>query len=531
MPSRLRNPRHRYILGGEYLPVHFCLDVNLFPLGLMRHFPINNPKQQTYSAAVPFGKRIAYKWAVLSCAAGRPWAPHRKTRSMALVQSYYNTASLGVYSNLRASSSASSSSRATAGQGFDTLMQKALGSTSATQKIISNSPLVMASSISTSGVDAFNPLELPSSWQSTVSKSSALNSSLGSTYSYKPNNAATGTNKITALGTADAVALSDSISSFNGDYFSDGITLSEWEAVGDNIDQFHFTHIVEKDGLYYGYFIDHTGGSQNDVGLATSTDGVNFDYKGKVLTKGPEEYDALEASFPSVQYDEDTETWYMLYEAKASYDDVNSVCLATSKDGYNWTKQGPIINPGDAGDISAVDVGTPTMFKEDGQWNVYFHTLANDGRVRIGYATGDDLTNLAVSEGALLDTDPGGIEAGTVGARSNVIKAGDYYYMAYEVCTGTTDFTQAWWGTNLARSTSPDGPWEKMEGTLLRNETPGMGKDGPELLVQDGKLYMYYRHGANATARVEVTGLGEDGQYMAMAHDSATVEEPERQIA
>ena len=450
-----------------------------------------------------------------------------------MIQSFYGSyVSLGAYSGARASSSGSGASAAKVSQSFDTLLQKALNSTSTVQKLSSNSPLVSAASITTTGSEAFNQLVLPSSWNTAVSQSSALNSSpAAGAYTYKPNNAVTETNRITALGSADAVALGDSISSFDGEYFDQNVTLSDWEAVSDDIEQFHFVHLVEKDGTYYGYFIDHTDGSENDVGLATSTDGVNFDYQGKVLTKGPEEYDALEASFPAVQYDEETQTWYMLYESKASYDDLNCVCLATSADGYNWTKQGPVITPGEAGEISAVDVGTPTMFKEDGQWHVYFHTLANDGRVRIGYATGEDLTDLEVSTEALLDTDSSGIEAGTVGARSNVVKAGDYYYMAYEVCTATTDFTQAWWGTNLARAESPDGPWEKLEGTLLRNETPGMGKDGPELLVQDGKLYMYYRHGANATARVEVTGLTGTGETIAMAHDSTAVKEQEKQLA
>lgn len=313
--------------------------------------------------------------------------------------------------------------------------------------------------------------------------------------------------------------LGEALSTYDGSYFRAEIELSESEQVGGNIEQFHFAHIIEKDGTYYAYFIDHSQGSENDVGLATSSDGVNFEYQGKVLTKGESGIDAAQASFPSVQYDSETQTWYMLYEAKADYDDLNTVCLATSSDGVNWSKQGAVISPGDGGEFSQVDVGTPTLLKEDGTWHVYFHGLASDGRVRIGHASGTDLQNLSVDQGAILDVDDSGLESGTVGARSNVVKIGDYYYMAYEACTAVTQFEGAQWGTNLARATSLDGEWEKLDGELLENTETGMGMDGPELLVQDDKLYLYYRYGGNSTARVEISGLEASGGY-AVAHQA-----------
>lgn len=306
---------------------------------------------------------------------------------------------------------------------------------------------------------------------------------------------------------SDTGGLPAAKSTYQGGRFEGEVGLSSAQRVGGDIFQFHFGHIVEKDGVYYSYFVDHSGGSLNDVGLATSTDGVNWDYKGKVLEKGAE-YDAKQASFPDVQYDQDSKTWYMVYEGKADHDDINSVCLATSSDGVNWTKQGPIISPGQAGEMSSVDVGTPTLYKENGVWNVYFHGLGSDGRVRIGYASGADLKHLNVKQGALIDVDGSGAESGTVGARSSVVKLGDYYYMAYEVCTAGKDFGKSQWGTSLARATSPDGPWEKIEGgPILENPRQGFGYDGPELSLQDGGLYLYYRLPGNGTARREITGL------------------------
>jgi predicted GH43/DUF377 family glycosyl hydrolase len=234
---------------------------------------------------------------------------------------------------------------------------------------------------------------------------------------------------------------------------------------------------------------------------------VNFSYQGKVL-KRDQSYDQLQASFPSVQYDQESQTWCMLYEAKSAQNDVNSVCLATSADGRHWDKQGPVISPGQAGDMSKVDVGTPTFFKEGDLWHVYFHGLASDGRVRIGYASGTDLKHLNVRQNPLLDVDASGAQSGTVGDRSNVVKLGDWYYMAYECCTAAKDFGQAHWGTALARSRRPDGGWEKLAGgTIVANPKTGFGMDGPELSQQNGRLYLYYRLPGNGTARQEIYGL------------------------
>lgn len=316
-----------------------------------------------------------------------------------------------------------------------------------------------------------------------------------------------------------AELLGKAMSTYSGERFDINLSHSKPQQVGRDVYQFHGAHMVEKDGMYYAYFIDHNNGSENDIGLATSSDGVNFDYQGKVLTKGAE-FDNTQASFPGVAYDADSQTWYMLYEGRSADGVVNSVCLATSVDGVNWDKHGPIISPNDAGGISSIDVGTPTLFKENGTWHVYFHTFGEDLRVRMGYASGDDLKNLTIMQGPLLDTDASGLEGGTVGARSNVVKVGDYYYMAYEVCEAYSYFSQARWGTNLARATSPDGPWEKMEGPVIKTKKRGFGTDVPELLVQDDKIYLYYRYGDNNTARMELKGLTSDGQQAMMAHQA-----------
>jgi predicted GH43/DUF377 family glycosyl hydrolase len=313
------------------------------------------------------------------------------------------------------------------------------------------------------------------------------------------------------------------VTSFQGERFAmEGLSAGEAQQVGGDIFQFHNPKFVEKDGTIHAYFIDHSEDDQFNVGLATSQDGVSWEYQGKVLTKG-EEFDSEIASFPAVAYDQASETWYMLYQGRNAANE-DTICLATSADGREWEKHGPVIQPGDAGWVSAVDVGTPTLHKEGDTWHVYFHALAEDGRVRMGHASGGDLAGLSVDEGAVLDVDSEGAESQTVGNRSRIFQRDGWYYMVYESAANDTYSKDgATWGLNLARAQSLDGPWQKLDGPLLQNPDNGFGHDGPEVLEADGGLYVYYRGEENTTWRVKLEGFG-DAQMVAQAEEPGSDE-------
>ncbi len=304
------------------------------------------------------------------------------------------------------------------------------------------------------------------------------------------------------------------------------ISLGEPQRVAESVYSFHFPHFIRPPGsdLVWSYYIDHSGDSKYEVGLATTADGVNFEYQGKVI-KRSEWYDYYQASFAAVQIHDGV--WYMLYEGLGNDRNFNSVCMATSVDGIEWEKHGVIIRPDNnqmvtltpgvpnPGFLADGDVGTPTFFNEEDVWHVYFHmTDQDEWRLRIGYAYGEELTNLTVSQTSLIDIDPEGYGTGTIGARSNLIRRGEWYYMMYEVSTypPSKDFQDAWWGSSLARARDPGGDWQKWSGNpLITNFQIAFGFDGPELLELDDKLWLYYRypgqHPINSTYRVEITGL------------------------
>lgn len=302
------------------------------------------------------------------------------------------------------------------------------------------------------------------------------------------------------------------------------------EPVGRNIYAFHFAHFchLHDDGYWlWAYFIDHSQGSHNDVGLARSRDGLHFDYYGKVLTKG-DYFDDAQASFPDVAIGPDG-LLHMLYEGKRADGDVNAVCHATSHNGIDWIKQGPIIIPDNwqarkrygnlptPGKMAAVDVGTPSLVW-DHEWKVFFHVF--DGRrVRMAFASGNDLEHLRCAEEPILDNTRK-VDSGTIGARSNIINGLDgYRYMVHEVSTydkwGPNRFEHCWWGSSVARAKDYAGPWEKWNGgaILPRDGTGpgglyrGMAYEVSAVLQDGDKAWIYYRNPSGTTNRVAVRGF------------------------
>ncbi|MCA9103151.1 MAG: PEP-CTERM sorting domain-containing protein [Planctomycetales bacterium] len=280
------------------------------------------------------------------------------------------------------------------------------------------------------------------------------------------------------------------------------------EAIGTPSDHMHFLSMfwdadpVDTPGEphFKAYYI---GGPGFSTRLARSTDGVNFADAGTVLGIGAAgAWDDRIASFSSVWKDADT--YYLVYEG-AGQDTAwpGDIALATSSDGVNFTKQGRILTHR-AGTYEKANIGTPSLHKEGDTWYLYYHGF--DGTdVQIGLATGSDLATdmTRVQATPIIPTSAADWDSGTAGKRSRLIKEGDYYYMAYE---GSTDqpFDRASWSTGIARSLDLLH-WEKLpQNPVIPATGGGFGYDGPEMLYVGDDLYIYYRTGANQTARAKL---------------------------
>lgn len=273
----------------------------------------------------------------------------------------------------------------------------------------------------------------------------------------------------------------------------------------------HFLSCVTDDETIYAYHNVPDGG-QNAIGLATTKDGTTFKNLGKVVTRSANGWDNRFASFPGAA--KVGENWLLVYEgAGASPGDIG---LATSDDGTKFSKRdAPILvhakrQPKDAANLSLAwekqNVGTPSLYHEDGLYYLFYHGFGKSATggpddCQLGLATGTDLTKLKrVGNGPIIRTSKKGWDSGTIGKRS-ILKHGDYYYMVFE---GSTDqpYDKAKWSTGLARSKMLTGPWEKFDqNPILPTTEKGFGYDGPELIVVEEKLYIYFRGPKGPTAR------------------------------
>jgi hypothetical protein len=281
-----------------------------------------------------------------------------------------------------------------------------------------------------------------------------------------------------------------------------------WAADAENVGRgfnFHFLSIAPAAGEFWAYYI-HTsalGESKMAIGRARGADGIHWTDDGIVLEVTAEKsWDDRLTGFPGVWKDGDT--WYLVYEGAGSLS-PGDIGLATSTDGKSFVKHpgNPILRHETTG-WERANIGTPSLFKENGIWYLFYHGY--DGKVcQIGVASGKSLTELTKSPSNPIlpvATDANAWDSGTTGKRSSIVKEGKFYYFAFEGST-PPPFPQARWSSGLARTAELTGKWEKTaHNPMIPQTTAGFGHDGPELLCIEGKWYLYVRTPAtNTTAR------------------------------
>jgi len=292
----------------------------------------------------------------------------------------------------------------------------------------------------------------------------------------------------------------------------------------------HSISTVTVGGVIHAYYVA-AGTAGPGVGHAISTDGVNFSFQGLALNTGVNgSWDDLMASFPGVWYD--SGTYYMVYEGSGHHL-YNWIGLATSTDGVNFVKHPtPIIqNDTSSGSWEKGGMGTPNIYKSGTTWYVYY-TASNGTDYQIGVASGASLTGLSKSSlNPIIRTSSTGWDSGTVGKR-DIIVSGGVYYMVYEGSTdgvplanNIVDFSQSNWSSGLARSTDLIH-WTKFPLNPILPVRKSYGNDSPNLLSIRGATYIYYRvnngNGINYTRRALIASSGYGGFARSwVAQDSA----------
>lgn len=160
--------------------------------------------------------------------------------------------------------------------------------------------------------------------------------------------------------------------------------------------------IVLHEGTFHLYYSGKSAAGLEQIGLATSQDGVTFERHSRtpVIAADPDGPDAARASDPTVFVDEGR--FICLYSSQpAGGAEVTS--LATSPDGIHWTKHGrnPVITSGHDPSLTYARIGGSAD-----RWGVYYG--APEG-VRLSFT--DDLETFVDHPTAVLEPTPGGFDS------------------------------------------------------------------------------------------------------------------------
>jgi len=242
---------------------------------------------------------------------------------------------------------------------------------------------------------------------------------------------------------------------------------------------------VLKDGSVYRMWYWGNDGMIDRIGYATSTDGINWTKYGPVLEPGaPGTWDSSGIGELSVIKDGNTyKMWY------SGDDGVNGrIGYTVSNDGINWQKcaSNPVLDIGPSGSSDDESVTEPSVIKDGNTYKMWF--TANDSGP-VGYAISDDGINWTkYPRNPVLDFGaPGSWDDAEVD-NPFVIKNCDVYEMWY----GGRHNVSA-----IGYATSREGIWWTKYGgnPVLRPGLPGSWDDKVDCpsVIKDGSLYkMWY---------------------------------------
>jgi predicted GH43/DUF377 family glycosyl hydrolase len=145
-------------------------------------------------------------------------------------------------------------------------------------------------------------------------------------------------------------------------------------------------YVFKENGVYKLYYVGTNGHpmyTMRQIGLATSTDGINWSkHTDPVFLANNSEYFLGVHSIVKID-----NTYYMYYDSSPSYQYVFNINLATSTDGINWTRYtgNPILYPDQYWENGSIR--NPSIVKEN---NGYRMIYGNGNQNAVGTAISAD---------------------------------------------------------------------------------------------------------------------------------------------
>jgi sucrose-6-phosphate hydrolase SacC (GH32 family) len=223
-----------------------------------------------------------------------------------------------------------------------------------------------------------------------------------------------------------------------------------WDVTMDTPEILH-----DSSGYKLYYFGDTIAGGSNlhpsrraSFGVATSPDGITWTkYAGNpILTHGSNtEWDRSWIESPAVLWDSAAGTYLMWYSGVDTLTWRIGVGLATSPDGFTWTKYAgnPVLAPGAAGSYDDMWAAVPAVIKRDSTYEMWYSGLSSTTgytTLNLCYATSTDGINWTRFSGnPLFDTHTAPHTAAVDSSgpwAPDVVFDGSEYRMWYETAAG-----------------------------------------------------------------------------------------------
>lgn len=155
-------------------------------------------------------------------------------------------------------------------------------------------------------------------------------------------------------------------------------TGSEW------CTQITASKVLKKDNLYYMFFEGRTTTYYSKIGLATSSDGVNWEMNNQPVLTATENWEGTGVAYPTVIIEEGQ--FKMIYNS--SNPDGPGFGMAFSDDGVNWTKYegNPIFTTNDAPNVNKMGYGD--LVKTGNEYRLYYSGKVGERfHLRMAYKT------------------------------------------------------------------------------------------------------------------------------------------------
>jgi predicted GH43/DUF377 family glycosyl hydrolase len=254
--------------------------------------------------------------------------------------------------------------------------------------------------------------------------------------------------------------------------------------------------VISDGGIYKMWYTGEDPDGFIHICYATSADGINWSKQGPILfTSGPQAWEASGQATPCVI--KEGTAYYMWYTGINGT--MTQIGMAASSDGINWVKQGVVLS-GTTWD--SLGVAFPCVINDGGTYRMWYTGRFNDssttGELRIGTATFDGFTwvkgSAAVFSKSATSTD---FDGKWVGAGCVVKEGLGIYTLYYTGFTDSINGIQA----RIGKASSGDGAtWTRdAANPILNIGTSGSWDDkgvgAPCVILMTGITKMWYTGG------------------------------------